>query len=274
MDTIEFGKKLKAVREFLGFNQGEFAKSLDLKQGSYSMVENGKALLSSKKLFRLKELHNVNLNWLISDTIQEHWQSLGIDSAFTRQVLPKTEKTMSEMGISQEEMLTGKYNLVIPSQARAGYTHEWSQEYLEDQIQICNIPGIHGRARTFEVTGESMEPIITEGDFICCTAVEDPSLNIKDGNLYVIITSESGIYIKYLKKTTFGVTCISSNAAVQKPFNMSYKEITEVWEAKVKLIYDLYSDQNRNLMPVLITKLHEMEEFMRKKHNDYPKNQD
>jgi len=58
------GDRLKHIRKELKINQGEFAARIELKQGSYCDIENGKVILTPriKRLICLE--FRVNENWL------------------------------------------------------------------------------------------------------------------------------------------------------------------------------------------------------------------
>lgn len=58
--------RLKQVREALELNQGEFAETLGLKQGSYSDIERGKNGVSGSVKQLLFSVHNVNSTWFES----------------------------------------------------------------------------------------------------------------------------------------------------------------------------------------------------------------
>lgn len=272
----QIGDRLKIYRESLRMSQTDFAKTIGVKQGAISDIERGRIKVSSAMAELLSKETDIDLNWLFGGA-KSATKNDDTVTTLHRHSTPNFSKSSEKhrdfntiSDIPLPDLLEGKYNLVIPAKARAGYAMEWTQEYLEDQIQLCRVPGITGRARTFEVIGDSMEPVIQEGDFISCTEINRYE-DLEDGKLYAIISRESGVYIKYIQKTTTGLNCISSNADAHKPFFMPYKDVTEMWEAKVKLIYDLYSDKDRHLMPVLVNKMHEMEQFMRKQFDNFPK---
>jgi len=56
--------------------------------------------------------------------------------------------------------------------AQAGYVNEFPQSYTDQNLIPISIPGIEGEARTFEITGGSMEPALIEGDYVVCRRVE------------------------------------------------------------------------------------------------------
>lgn len=59
------GSRIKRVRNHLGFSQEEFCKKLGVSQFTLSNYETGKRFPDTRFLLKLKELANVDLNWLI-----------------------------------------------------------------------------------------------------------------------------------------------------------------------------------------------------------------
>lgn len=57
-------ERLKLLQKTLGFTQVELSQSLDIKQGSYSDVERGKAGISAMLMKVLLRKYNVNPLWL------------------------------------------------------------------------------------------------------------------------------------------------------------------------------------------------------------------
>jgi transcriptional regulator with XRE-family HTH domain len=57
-------ERLKAIRLELGIKQGEFAKRIALKQGTYSDIENGKKNLTERNIKIICTEFGVNENWI------------------------------------------------------------------------------------------------------------------------------------------------------------------------------------------------------------------
>jgi transcriptional regulator with XRE-family HTH domain len=57
-------ERLKAIRLELGMKQGEFAKRITLKQGTYSDIENGKKNLTERNIKIICTEFGVNENWI------------------------------------------------------------------------------------------------------------------------------------------------------------------------------------------------------------------
>lgn len=59
------GLRLKQVRTHFRYSQDEFRKKLDVSQFTLSNYESGKRFPDSRFLLKLKNMTNVDLNWLI-----------------------------------------------------------------------------------------------------------------------------------------------------------------------------------------------------------------
>ena len=65
---IAIAKKIKVVREELGYSQTDFSKQLSIPQSYLSAIEAGKKILTVKFCSQIHDQFNVNINWLISNS--------------------------------------------------------------------------------------------------------------------------------------------------------------------------------------------------------------
>lgn len=65
MDVIEFGRRLRTVRQLRGYTQHQLENKLGLGRDSISKIERGVSMPDSKKLYKIgKELH-VSVDFLL-----------------------------------------------------------------------------------------------------------------------------------------------------------------------------------------------------------------
>ena len=64
-ESIKFGKRLKAIREHLGFRQNQFAKKLDISNTALSELESDKYPPNLKLIIRIARDFDVNLDYLV-----------------------------------------------------------------------------------------------------------------------------------------------------------------------------------------------------------------
>ncbi len=65
-EVMEIGKKLRELREKLGYTQQEFANKLYWDVSSYQKIENGKTLMTLDKAVQLHRDYKVDLNYFVA----------------------------------------------------------------------------------------------------------------------------------------------------------------------------------------------------------------
>ena len=152
-------------------------------------------------------------------------------------------------------------NLVSQSRSQASYSAGWVDEYIEEP-QYVQVPGVKGEARTFEISGESMHPIVGNGDYLVCTRVEKAQ-EIKEGVIYVIISKEHGILAKFIRLNSAGLQLISANFVEYRPFIVPLEDVKEIWHARMKITGNFSPATWPNYGPHLVQRLERMEDFIR-----------
>jgi len=65
-NNTDFGARLKELREIIGISQVELAKKIGISQLTMSNYEMSKRFPDCRFFFRLRDIYQVNLNWLIN----------------------------------------------------------------------------------------------------------------------------------------------------------------------------------------------------------------
>ncbi|RME99050.1 MAG: S24 family peptidase, partial [Bacteroidetes bacterium] len=124
--------------------------------------------------------------------------------------------------------------VLVPISAQAGYAADWQDE-PKPRLQEVIIPGIQDeQARVFEVSGDSMDPILVHGDYVACTRVEKQHY-LRDGLLYVVVSQSHGISVKYVRLGQHGLRCYSENEGAFPAFEVRYEDLSELWEVRVRI---------------------------------------
>lgn len=150
-------------------------------------------------------------------------------------------------------------NFLVPITAQAGYVNEFSQDYSEKLIPM-QIPGIEGEARTFEIAGGSMEPVLIEGDYVVCRRVEHES-RLVFGDIYVIVSS-SGITAKYILNRQDGLHCVPHNQEEYQGETIPREEVREVWQVIGKYTTNLTPHLYPGVYQKIHTKIERIEEIL------------
>ncbi len=104
----------------------------------------------------------------------------------------------------------------------------------EEEIDYFSIPGLEGTDLVaFPIKGNSMEPVIMNGDVVVCNEIESIH-QIKDNEIYAVKSSGS-VWVKYLQKIPdsrgriSALRMISANHLEHDPFEEEINEYTRIY---------------------------------------------
>ncbi len=134
-----------------------------------------------------------------------------------------------------------KGNTTVPlinQKAAANYLAGYqSQEWFEEQENIL-LPSFmlkNGICYALQVSGDSMEPTLSEDDWVICRLLEPSDYsNITDGNVYVLVSEQKGIQIKRVKNRLhqYGhIRCISDNPK-HTTYELEENELLQIWKVE------------------------------------------
>lgn len=138
----------------------------------------------------------------------------------------------------------------VPIPAQAGYPSELSNPVFVEDLPSFTLPDYKykvGTHRSFDVSGDSMEPTLFEGDKVICSFLE-PSLwdtSIKDSYVYVVVT-RADVVVKrvYNKLKDERQLELVSDNNFYEPYRVSLNDIKEIWYVRAKISPFLPSPQN------------------------------
>jgi len=152
----------------------------------------------------------------------------------------------------------------VPIPAQAGYAGELTDPTFIQDLPTFTLPDYKykvGTHRSFDVSGDSMEPTLFEGDKVICSFLE-PTLwdtSIKDNYVYVIVT-RADVLVKRVHnrlKADSQLLLVSDNNFYE-PYTLNVGDIREMWYVRAKISPFLPSPQNLQIA------LHEEVENLRK----------
>jgi phage repressor protein C with HTH and peptisase S24 domain len=200
------------------------------KLGTYNHVINNimkkDRNLTIEQIHKMVELFDVNVNYLFGRS----------------EVMFGTETDFIEEHALQitEQIVEGRNNItLVPHKAMAGYaTSLNTSEYLS-QFSRFSIPNLEGDLIAFEISGDSMMPNITSGDYVICEAVErgEP---LKDNAVYVIVTdSVVAKRIQQVKENNdlVRLRLISDNAPTYQPYEVELDEVRQILRVKSRMTH-------------------------------------
>lgn len=221
MKSVDFEgirTRLKDFRQSLELRQKDFAEVLGIETSSYTHIEKGKTNLTLEHLMKLAFSHNADVMWLL----------FGQEREYTFKFTPRTYEDM---------------NIQLSAELQPDYAKYWPQDQIRTRTRTVQIPGIDGAARTIEISGDRMAPVLENGDWVVATELEDEN-KINTNQVYVVVGTEAGVVISYVKKYGEGMLCIPANTAYQNQL-VAYSDLKEVWQVEYRL--------TRNLLPVRFT---------------------
>lgn len=197
------------------------------KLGTYNHVINsilkGDRNITVEQLHKLFELYGISANFVFGFS----------DDVF----LPGYEPIATRSKTERSYGVHGRQNIVlVPDRAMAGYALAAnSPQYLSD-FQRFSIPNLDGNLIAFEISGNSMEPTITNGDIVVCEELErgEP---IRDNQVYVVVSDVVvAKRVQQIKDASQvrALRLISDND-FYKPYEVSPQEIQKILRVKCRL---------------------------------------
>jgi phage repressor protein C with HTH and peptisase S24 domain len=129
----------------------------------------------------------------------------------------------------------------VPLPAQAGYPGELSQPNFIQNLPTYTLPDYKykvGTHRSFDVAGDSMEPLLYEGDKVICNFLE-PTLwesGIKDNYVYVVVTRSDVTVKRVINHLTKKrqLQLISDNESYES-YLINFSDIREIWQVRAKI---------------------------------------
>lgn len=241
-------KNISYLRTQNGFSQRRLAEALGVGRGTVYNWESEKANPPIDELVKLSRLFKLSIDNLILTDLEESG------------VLSANEP-------SEIYNLSTPNNYFIPISVQAGYGIG-STGILEHELTPIFIPGVDYVARTFEVYGDSMEPVLQHKDWVVCEQVQDAQ-SIQESQPCVVVSKSDGITVKYVLKYHEGLMCIPANREQYSSVMVPYDEIQEIWIVRIRLTKHLIPPQVTSHNSALEDRMNNMERFIQDTFPDF-----
>lgn len=250
MSIEEEFRRFKQIREELKLTQSTFAEELGIGTTTAD-IERGRTRIPGYAVKELLKKYHINPLWLFGESGQKYLRS--------------EEVTMSPQVVTVDQ--DGKENIVLVNvKAAAGYPLNIGDPQWFEALPAFGIPLPEYRNATFrgfQVSGESMLPILHSGEWIVGKAVDNWD-NLSSNKMYVVVTADSVLVKKIQKEnTTTYVNLISLNPEYS-PIRLDRSEIRELWQVNSKLSFDLESDLQSISLQNLHQEMKELKEEVRR----------
>lgn len=211
-----YAQRMKYVRRQLGeeigvenLSQAKFAKLLDVNPSSISHVEAGITRIQPKLARAIEEKTGFRRAWLLTGD--------------------GPERTGTAAAAGDEARMSGEaylkhgfsYVRMVKPILSAGSGNFVDDEFTEDiysfRTDWLTRKGVVSAMRLARVSGDSMLPILADGDFVLFdTSKQDPL----DGKI-MAVGIENHLFIKRVRFSPEGIFLISENKAVYEPWRVN-----------------------------------------------------
>jgi phage repressor protein C with HTH and peptisase S24 domain len=275
-------ERLTKVREALGASVLDFAQRLDLSRGYLNNIEAGRRGVSIELAMFLVEKMDVAADYILTGrgpmfqngkkqpTETGETANLSANPSANQSPSDKTKGTnflIAEKGgqfnVSPRVLVTtvdsaGRDNIsLVDTRVAAGYAHGgfFEPEFMR-KLPAFSLPDSayrNGTFRAFQVSGDSMQPTLYEGDWVICRYVDNWAREITDSYVHVVVTEERPVVKRLLNRLNERgqLTLQSDNIAYPSQF-IDAATVREVWVAVGRLSrqftnprYDLIKEVSR-----------------------------
>jgi phage repressor protein C with HTH and peptisase S24 domain len=211
-------QQFKQVYNYLENNRLIKGKSDIAKQlGTYNHVINsilkGERNITIEQMNKLIDLYNVNANFMFGSSEQ----------------MLSIAKPLAKPSHRQNIVL-------VRQRAMAGYATAAQDPEYQEQLPRFSMPGMEGDLTAFEISGDSMQPTITNGDIVICEPIErgEP---IREANVYIVVTDTVVAKRIHQIKHNGEVTQLEliSDNPVFRPYRVDVNEVTQILKVKNRL---------------------------------------
>ena len=182
------GDRLKLLRKTIGLTQEQLAQRLGIGKAALSMIETGKAALSSRNKNILVQELNVNPDWLDSG----EGEMFNAEPDLTA-YMHRTDNTLPLQSVP-----------LYSIEGTAGLVPLFTDQAQSKPVNFIHIPNLPKCDGAIYIVGDSMYPLLKSGDIVFYKQVHDIMHSIIWGEMYLIsfdIDGDEYVSVKYLQKS-------------------------------------------------------------------------
>ena len=182
------GGRVKLIRKALGMTQEQLAQRLGVGKTALSMIETGKARLSSRNRNLLVQELNVNPDWI--DT--------GKGEMFNA-----NPSLSASYGHGLEQSMPLQSVPLYSIEATAGLVPLFEQQAAHTPVNYIHIPNLPKCDGALYVAGDSMYPLLKSGDIVLYKQLHDLE-DIFWGDMYLLsidMDGEEYVTVKYIQRS-------------------------------------------------------------------------
>ncbi len=179
-------QRFREVRKELGFTQEQLAQRLGVGKAALSMIETGKAGLSSR-----------NLNILVQEfNVSQDWMETGEGNMFN------APKDLNKFTLRTDSSLPLQSVPLYSIEGSAGLVPLFTKPEYATPINYIHIPNLPKCDGAIYIVGDSMYPLLKSGDIVLYKQISDIS-DIFWGDMYLLsidIDGEEFVTVKYIQR--------------------------------------------------------------------------
>lgn len=216
---------IKKIRELYNMTQEQFALSLGITRELVNKIEKGKTKVSDNTILRLQKF--------VKERESEFYSQ---DATVIGQPV-SSEVSSLPYHVQRREQKVERKTVWVPLvgvKAQAGYVKGYEQvDFIESLEKYSLPPGVHpGGAQWsyFEIDGDSMEPTFSSGDVILASMIHaEDWQEIRNLNVYVILTADSLLVKRIIRKSPREWILVSDNTEVYPHKTIPVSDVKELW---------------------------------------------
>ncbi len=180
-------ERFRQIRKELSMTQEQLAQRLGVGKAALSMIETGKAGLSTRNLNIMVQEFNVNAEWV----------ETGKGNMFN------AEPNLKRFNLRTDSSLPMQSVPLYSIEGTAGLVPLFTHPEVSKPINFIHIPNLPKCDGAIYIVGDSMYPLLKSGDIVLYKQISDIG-DIFWGDMYLLsidLDGEEYVMVKYLQKS-------------------------------------------------------------------------
>jgi len=193
----DIGKRIRELREVLGFTQKQFGERIGKSWRTVQDWEAGKSSIPDHTLRFISSTFGVSYNWLKTGQ-GEMWE--------------RREKTLlEELEAKTREVLEKLVRIPVVGRAGAGFPESPADMDVVGWVLVSKETFQKGGKFSVQVSGDSMEPTLHDGDFVVFKPYIGDGSDIPSGKVVVVRNIGGELIVKRLVRINGLIVLTSDN---------------------------------------------------------------
>jgi len=193
----DIGKRIRELRKILGLTQEQFGERIGKSWRTIQDWEAGKSNIPDHTLKFISSTFGVSYEWL-KEGRGEMWE--------------RREKTLlEELEVKTRELLEKLVRIPVVGRAGAGFPESPADMEAVGYVLVSKETFQKGGKFSVQVSGDSMEPTLHDGDFVVFKPYVGDGLDIPSGKVVVVRNHYGELIVKRLTRVNGSIVLTSDN---------------------------------------------------------------